>query len=201
MTLPRDFRPINLRHVDARYGRKVIREIVRAERARGHRESRSRYTWAGPAAETAIVNAYNRSKHHPDKARLAETLRYDLELCRAGQVLRCEVKIRISEKGWVHPGQFDWISVPLHQGREPIKADADVILFGWWSADSPRVLWLVGKLAGLAEFTEVSTFYGPGELMPRGGYVKGAGVYQIDVAELQPIPAGLFREVPNAFPA
>lgn len=200
MSLPRDFVPINLRHVDAKYGRQVIREIAANERLRGVKTDRGRFTWAGPAAETAIVNAYNRAKHQYG-ADLADVLAYDLWLGSPEGVIRVEVKTRVAEKGWIHPERFDWISVPLHENREPIKADAGLILFAWWAADTPRVLWLVGRLQGLDHFQEVATFYHEGDLLPRGGYVRGKGVYQLDVAELEPVPKGLFREVPNAWPA
>lgn len=194
MTLPRDFIPINLRHVDARYGRKVIREIEAWERGEGLVRERGRYTWAGPAAETAIVNAYNRAKHG-FFATMAANLGYDVALSTPTGRVQVEVKTRVAEKGWVHPERFDWISVPLHDGREPIKPGADAVFFGWWSADRPRVLWLVGMVKGLEEFQKVATFYHEGELLPRGGYVRGKGVYQVDVGALSPVPRGLFREV------
>jgi hypothetical protein len=194
VSTPRDFIPIRLRHVDARYGRQVIREIKASEKARGVVTQRGRYTWAGPAAESALVHAYNGCRDHEYLARLAYTLRYDLQMGTPHQTLCCEVKTRVAEKGWVHPERFDWISVPMHQNREPIKPDAQVILFCWWSADAPRLLWLLGLLKGVTSFQRAATFYKQGELLPRGGYVRGEGTYQLEVSKLEPVPRGLFKE-------
>lgn len=195
MSAPRDFIPVRLRHVDARYGRKVLREIKAAERARGVKVERGRYFWAGPAAESALVHAINIRKA-PDIARLADTLRYDFEMrSPSGRVFRCEVKTRVAESGWVHPERFDWISVPLHGDREPVKPESDLVLFCWWSADAPRILWVVGMLRGLEAFQRTATFYGKGEALPRGGFVHGEGTYQLEVAKLAPVPRGLFKEM------
>jgi len=195
MSTPRDFIPIRLRHVDARYGRKVIREIKAAELLRGVKRKRGRYVWAGPAAETAIANAYNRCKDHKHSAWMADTLRYDLALGTDHGVVRCEVKTRIAKQGWVHPERFDWISVPLHEDREPIKPEADVIVFCWWSADAPRVLWVLGRLLGVKDFLERATFYKHEALLPRGGWVQGKGTYQLHVSELPRFPRGLLKEL------
>jgi hypothetical protein len=186
--------PIRLRHVDARYGRRVIREIKASEKARGVVQKRGRYVWAGPAAENALCHAFSGCRDHQHLARLADSLRYDLRLETPGGGLRCEVKTRVAERGWVHPERFDWISVPLHEDREPIKPDAEIIFFCWWSADAPRVLWIVGMLKGVTSFQRVATFYKTGELLPRGGYVTGQGVYQVEVSQLEPVPRGLFKE-------
>lgn len=195
MSTPHDFIPVRLRHVDARCGRRVLREIKAAEKARGVKTERGRYFWAGPAAESALVHAINTCKA-PGIARLADTLRYDFEIqSPSSRVFRCEVKTRVAESGWVHPERFDWISVPMHEDREPIKQDADLVLFCWWSADRPRVLWLLGMLRGLKAFQRAATFYGKGELLPRGGYVSGHGTYQVEVSKLSPIPQGLFKEM------
>lgn len=195
MSTPRDFIPVRLRHVDARYGRGVIREIKAAEQARGVSTKRGRYTWAGPAAEVALCHAFNRCRIHSHQARLADSLRWDLELEMPRRALRCEVKTRVAEKGWVHPERFDWISVPLHEDREPVKQDADAVLFCWWSADAPRVLWLLGLLQGVTHFQRAATFYKHGSALPRGGWVKGEGTYMVDVADLLPMPRGLFKEM------
>ena len=199
MSVPRDFIPIRLRHVDARYGRAVIRDIRTVEKARGVAVERSRYTWAGPAAESALCWAYNSNKKHAHSAHLARTLRYDLDLDLPGGTrrLRCEVKTRIAEVGWIHPERFDWISVPLHEDREPVKPDAQAIFFCWWSADAPRVLWLLGMLPGLDAFQRAAVFYREGDLLPRGGYVRGKGTYQLHVESLARVPRGLFKEMPN----
>ena len=194
MSTPRDFIPIRLRHVDVRYGRRVIREIKASETARGVVSSRGRCIWAGPAAENALCHAFNGCRAHSYQAKLADTLRYDLQLETPGGGLRCEVKTRVAEKGWTHPERFDWISVPMHEDREPIKAEAEVIFFCWWSADAPRVLWIVGLLHGVTSFQRVATFYKEGELLPRGGYVRGHGVYQVEVSKLDPVPRGLLKE-------
>jgi hypothetical protein len=195
MTSPRDFIPIRLRHVDARYGRSVIREIQAAEKTRNVVIKRGRYTWAGPAAEAALCHAFNGCRDHGHRAWLPNTFRYDLALETPHGVLPCEVKTRVAERGWVHPERFDWISVPLHEDREPIKPDAQLIIFCWWSADAPRVLWVVGCLKGLDHFQRVATFYKQGMLLPRGGYVEGEGTYQVDVAGLLPVPRKLFKEM------
>ena len=189
MSTPRDFIPIRLRHVDARYGRQVIREIRSSERARGVVTSRGRYVWAGPAAESALCHAFNGCRAHSHRARLADTLRYDLELGQPPyKVIRCEVKTRVAERGWVHPERFDWISIPMHEDREPIKEEAEVIFFCWWSADAPRVLWVLGLLKGVTSFQRAATFYKHGEMLPRGGYVRGQGTYQVEVSKLDPHP-------------
>ncbi len=195
MSAPRDFIPIRLRHVDARYGRGVIREIKAAELLRGVRTKRGRYTWAGPAAENALCHAFNGCRVHPHQATLPDTLRWDLTLETPQNPLRCEVKTRVAERGWVHPERFDWISVPMHEDREPIKPEAQVIIFNWWSADAPRVLWVLGMLKGLQSFQNAATFYKEGELLPRGGWVRGSGTYQVDVADLLPFPKGLLKEM------
>jgi hypothetical protein len=194
MSTARDFIPIRLRHVDARYGRKIIREIRASEKARGVVTKRGRFIWAGTAAEAALCHAFSGCPAHSYQAQLADTLRYDLKLGTPGGGMRCEVKTRVAESGWIHPERFDWISVPMHEDREPIKAEADIIIFCWWSADTPRVLWIVGKLPGVTSFQRVATFYKEGELLPRGGYVRGHGVYQVEVSQLDPVPRGLFKE-------
>lgn len=195
MSTARDFVPIRLRHADARYGRGVIREIKAAEKKRGVVIPRSRYVWAGPAAESALVHAFNGCRAHPHTGRLADTFRYDIALGTPGGGLHCEVKTRIAEKGWTHPECFDWISVPMHEGREPIKPEAELILFCWWSADTPRVLWVVGMLKGLAAFQRVATFYKRGELLPRGGFAPDSGTYQLEISKLEPFPRGLLKEM------
>jgi len=195
MSTPRDFIPIRLRHVDARYGRGVIREIKAAEKARGVTQERSRYAWAGPAAENALCHAFTGCRDHPHQGRLADSLRWDLELDTPTAVKRCEVKTRVAEAGWVHPERFDWVTVPLHGDREPVKADAQLLIFCWWSADAPRVLWVLGTLKGLERFQRAATFYKHGALLPRGGYVRGQGTYVVDVSDLAPFPRGLLKEM------
>jgi hypothetical protein len=195
MSTPRDFIPIRLRHVDARYGRSVMRQIKASEKARGVKTERGRYTWAGPAAENALCHAFTGCKAHPYQASLPPTLRWDLTLETPRGALPCEVKTRISERGWVHPERFDWVSVPMHEDREPIKPEAQRIIFCWWSADAPRVLWVLGTLAGVDEFQRRSVFYREGEMLPRGGWVRGSGTYVVSVSDLRPFPKNLLKEM------
>jgi hypothetical protein len=187
MALPCDFVPVRLRHVDARHGR---REARRLRAAQG--KENNPFAWVGFAAEGSLVNAYRR-QGHGFEAHLATSLRYDLWLEAPNRPFAVEVKTRANRWGWVHPEKFDWITVPMHEDREPIKADASLVLFCWWSGSDPRRLWIVGRLTP-EQFQRRATFYSEGQPLPRGGWARDGGCYAVAIDRLDPVPRGLFKE-------
>jgi hypothetical protein len=153
------------------------------------------FAWVGLAAEHALAGAINRARHvHGLKAWRPDTFEHDLEIAPGASdgttgVHRVEVKCRVASRGWTDPGRFEWIAVPTHSGREPIKA-VDLVVFCWWSADEPRRLWVLGRLLGPEEFKRRAQFYREGEPTPRGGPAPKGGTWVLDVAALRPMPRG-----------
>lgn len=191
MAAPVDFKPIRLTQADERQGRKQMRDML----GRDWWRRRGRAAWAGFAAEHALVRAVQ----PPMNADLAGTRDYDITLMHGtgggGDVIRCEVKTRAVDSGWVHPEKFDYVTVPMHDGREPIKEAAQLVVFCWYSMDDPRCLWVMGLCRGLDEFKRRSTWYAEGDPLPRGGWAKGGGAYVIEVKQLRPMPEGLLKEL------
>ena len=186
MAAPVDFKPIRLTQADERQGRKQMRDML----GRDWWRKRGRAVWAGFAAEYALMRAVR----PPVCVLMPRTLEYDLELRQAGRTpIRVEVKTRAVSSGWVHPEKFDYITVPMHDEREPIK-DVDLVVFCWYSMDDPRCLWVLGMVRGLDEFKRRSTWYAEGDPLPRGGWAKGGGAYVIEVKQLRPLPVALLKE-------
>jgi hypothetical protein len=200
MAASTDFIPIWLSGRDEKIARKKMREML----GRNWWRLRGRAAWAGFAAETAIFNAVNMLQG-PMWCRMAEHFDHDLtvgqgveslkasergEKCSAARV---EVKTRAVPKGWIHPEKFQYVTIPMHEDREPIK-DVELVWFCWYSMSLPRTLWVLGYCRGLAEFKRRAVWYGPGEPLPRGGWAKGGGAYTIDIKDLRPMPEGLLKE-------
>jgi hypothetical protein len=143
--------------------------------------------WAGLAAERAILDAIAETGREVTRP----TDRYDVDLL-VGPV-GVEVKTRVAEKGWTHPELFEWLVIPTHAGREPIKAAADLVLFGWYALEEPELYWVLGYLRP-EEFRSRSVFYREGEPLPRGGWAPTGGAYALEVRQLRPIPAGFLKE-------
>lgn len=160
----------------------------------GWEESRGRCAWAGFAAEDAMVDAYVPSKGI-DLLRRADGLSHDLEIYLADCLgPRIEVKTRVVDHGWTDPRRFDWITVPTHDGREPVK-DVEMVFFCWYSGSEPRVLWVLGYVRGIDEFLRRSQFYFEHQPLPRGGWAPKGGAYCIEISQLRPVPRGMFKEV------
>lgn len=190
MASPVDFKPVRLMLADERAGRAHMREML----GRSWWRKRTRAAWAGFAAEYALVRAVNAAGQVT--AAPYHTLEYDLIFTSPGRTdIRVEVKTRAVDSGWVHPEKFDYITVPMHDGREPIKAGADLVVFCWYSMADPRCLWVLGLTRGLDEFKRRSTWYAEGDPLPRGGWAKGGGAYVIEVKQLRPLPEGLVKEL------
>lgn len=196
MASPVQFIPIRLTCADERAGRKSMREMLE----RNWWRQRSRAVWAGFAAEHALARAMNARApaqsggHFPVKAQLSSVLAYDLELQRDGALAgTVEVKTRAVTSGWVDPGKFDYVTVPMHGGREPIK-DVDLVWFCWYSMANPRRLWVLGYVRGREEFRRRAVFYREGEPLPRGGWAKHGGAWVIEVSQLRAFPRGTFLE-------
>lgn len=185
MARPADFQVVYLSDLHEQTARAQAREFADPENP---------YAWVGLAAEYALVASVN--SRGAARAKLAADYHHDLELLPAGygdrDPLTVEVKTRVASSGWTDPGRFQWIAVPTHDGREPIK-DVDLVLFCWWSADEPRRLWVLGRLLGREEFQRRATFYREGEPTPRGGPAPVGGTYVLDVMDLRPLPRGLFQ--------
>lgn len=151
--------------------------------------------WVGFAAEHALMRSINAAGML--EAREANALNYDL-LVRDPRgdtrPVKIEVKVRACTAGWTHPPRFDYVFVPTHDGREPVKEAADVVLFCWWSADDPSTLWVLGRLMGAAEFKRRAVFYREGEDMPNGRQAAKGGAYAIEVRQLRPVPRAMLRE-------
>lgn len=194
MAAPPDFRPIRLTCADERAGRKEMRDMLGASWWR----ERGRASWAGFAAEKAIIRAVNAGPSRTG-AVPSQQLAWDLELWQDGQRVCCEVKTRAAISGWVHPAKFDYITVPMHADehgvREPIKDAADLVLFNWYSMSDPRCLWVLGMVRGVDEFRRRATWYAEGDPLPRGGWAGAGGAYVIEVKQLRPIPDGLLKEL------
>lgn len=195
-----DFAPLRLTMTHERQGRKQMRDMLGAQWWR----KRGRSSWAGFAAEHALVDAMN-ALPGPAWCRPAPTLTYDLAIGGGVEALkafeagappaaRVEVKTRAVTAGWTDPEKFDYVVIPTHEGREPIKPEADQVWFTWFSAAQPRRLWLLGYLRGVEEFRRRSVFYREGEPLPRGGWAKDGGAYAIEIKQLRPFPRGLFQE-------
>lgn len=159
------------------------------------------WAWVGLAAEYALLDAINSGPAAGKvAARMSPDRRWDLELHRvdggpaAGGPTRVEVKTRVATEGWTDPCRFEWIAVPTHEGREPVKPEAHIVLFCWWSASDPRRLWVLGRLLGANEFRRRAQWYAEGELTPRGGEAPPGGTYILDVASLRPLTKGLLPD-------
>lgn len=155
--------------------------------------NRGKATWAGFAAEAALVRAWDCDFPVLEKS---DTLQYDLRLWKSKlmQPTRVEVKTRAVGSGWTNPSRFDWLVIPTHEGREPIK-DVDLVMFCWYSMELPRTLWVLGYLRGPDEFKRRATFYRKGEPLPRGGWAGKGGAYAIEVKQLRPFPRHTFKEL------
>lgn len=190
MARPCDFQAIRLTEQHEEVARAQAREFADLEA--------NPFAWAGLAAEHALVASINAAgKVH---ASLATDYHHDLELwpLECGDLAQgvrpttVEVKTRVASAGWTDPGRFQFIGVPTHEGRAPVK-DVDVVLFCWWSADAPRRLWVLGRLLGREEFERRAVFYREDEPTPRGGPAPKGGAYMLDVMDLRPVPRGLFQ--------
>jgi hypothetical protein len=170
-----------------------ITEELLAESAAVLEHGPNPFRWVGFAAEHALARAINEGGQL--EASLPSTYDYDLHLVDpASDLSACvEVKTRVNARGWTDPSRFDFVKVPTHDGREPIKAAADVVMFCWWSADDPGGLWVLGRVRGAREFKQRAVFYPEGAQMPRGRAPTG-GAWCVDVAMLRPIPDGLIKE-------
>ncbi len=192
MATPIDFAPIRMRVADIAAGRKQMRGMMNRKRLTPQLAVNS----VGFASEYAIVHAMNLGAialGSPARAHMPRTLAWDIELTHGPTLTtKVEVKTRIAKAGWTHPEKFDYVTVPMHQDREPIKA-VDLVLFCWYSLDAPRRLWVLGSVHGPEEFKRRATFYREGEAMPRG-FAHEGGAYVIETKQLRPIPRDLFRE-------
>lgn len=192
MSAPVDFAPIRLTQADERQGRKQMRQML----GRDWWRIRGRATWAGFAAERALVRAVrDETVRGGMRASLSNNRHHDLELVigpGCGAVTTVEVKTRAVVSGWDSPARFDYLTIPTHEGREPIK-DVDLIWFCWYTMSQPRRLWVLGFLKGPEEFKRRAVFYREGEPMPRGWAGPG-GAWCIEVKQLRPLPRGLFLE-------
>lgn len=159
---------------------------------------RGRAAWAGFAAEDALCSAWA----VPDTSlRMHDGYEYDLDLKTPQGTKRIEVKTRAVEAGWLDPRRFDYVIVPTHGGREPIK-DVDLVWFCWYSANltgmgeglAHRRIWALGFVRGPQEFSRRAVYYRENEPLPRGGYAGPGGAYAIEVKQLRPFPRGTFRE-------
>lgn len=200
MASPVQYVPIRLQCADERAGRKSMRDML----GRDWWRRRSRAAWAGFAAEHALARALN-AVPGPMWCRLAPILAYDLALGRGPSTLakfdmdascdvtRVEVKTRAVPTGWTDTAKFDYVTVPTHEGREPIKA-VGLVWFCWYSMANPRRLWVLGYLRGPAEFQRRAVFYRQGEPLPRGGWAKDGGAWVIEISQLRAFPRGMFLE-------
>lgn len=147
--------------------------------------------WAGLAGEHAVVAGLRAAGH---KAARWESRQADIAVVRAnGTDLRLEVKTRVATEGWLHPEKYEWLVIPTHAGREPIKDAADAVVFGWFALEEPTLYWLLGFLRP-AEFRRRAVFYREGEPLPRGGWAGVGGAYAIEVRQLRALPRGLVKE-------
>jgi len=172
-------------------------DIVRAKLAyarMGARAEAGQNGWAGFVAEHAVQAAVNPPLH----AKPAPTLAVDLILHNAAdpdRSIAVEIKTRVAEDGWTDPMKFNWLVVPTHAGREPVKAAAQMVLFCWYALEQRDRLWVLGYLRGPDEFRRRAVFYKEREPLPRGGWAKEGGAYAIDVQQLRPLPRGMLKEI------
>lgn len=179
MAGPADFAKIPMEGAHITAGQEDYRDM-------GQRARAGEFGWAGFAVEQAVAAASD--------LQLAATLRWDLEMGEGDKLLRVELKTRVATEGWDHPERFDWVVIPTHDGREPIKPEADIVLFAWYSVEAATHAWVLGFLRGVREFRRRAVFYGQGEALPRGGWAGEGGAYCIDVTNLRPVPRGMFKE-------
>jgi len=189
MAGPADFALVEVTAVD----------VVRAKLAyarMGARALAGEHGWAGFAAEFAFIHAVA----EPITAEKSPTLDYDVRLRRLGgkaepRPIALELKTRVAEEGWTHPEKFEWLVVPTHEGREPIKPAADLVVFCWYALEQRDRLWVLGQVRGADEFRRRAVFYREGEPLPRGGWAGPGGAYAINVKELRPMPRSMFKEL------
>ena len=187
MSRPVDMVPVQLTCADEKAGRKQMREML----GKNWWRNRGKAVWAGFAAEHALVRAWDCDL---PGLRLSPVLTHDLELDRDPlPPITVEVKTRAVGRGWTDPSRFEWVVIPSHDGREPIK-DVDLVWFCWYSCDEPRRLWVLGYVRGREEFRRRSTYYKEGEPLPRGGWAGKGGAYAIEVKQLRPFPRRTFKE-------
>lgn len=147
--------------------------------------------WAGLAGEHAVVEALRAAGH---AAARWTSRSADIAVVRKdGSELLLEVKSRVAAEGWTHPEKFEWLVIPTHAGREPIKDAAHAVLFGWYSLEEPGLYWLLGCLTP-REFWTAAVFYRADEPLPRGGWAGPGGAYAIEVRRLRAVPRGLVKE-------
>lgn len=203
MAAPLDFVPIHLTCADEKFARQQMRKAW----GPGWWRKSGRASWAGFAAEYALRRAVNQKPGMLWCREALWTYAYDLAVGHGPDTLtdyessggltnhcaRVEVKTRAVTDGWVHPDKFDYITVPMHDGREPVK-DVDLLWCCWYSMSAPRVLWALGYLRGRDEFMRRSVFYKEGGPLPRGGWARGGGAYVLELSQLRPFPSGMFKE-------
>lgn len=199
MAKPIDFVPIHLSCADEKSGRKQMREMLGA----GWWRLRGPVAWAGFAAEHSIRRSIN-AVPGETWCRPSPVFEFDLALGKGvesliefqtkyiGNTTKVEVKTRTVTDGWTDPNRYDYVTVPMHQDREPIK-DVDLVIFNWYSASDPRRLWVLGYVRGLEEFKRRAVFYKGGDPLPRGGWAKGSGAYVIEVSQMRPLPRGMLK--------
>jgi len=137
--------------------------------------------WMGFAAEYALADFL------PD-CRETDTLKYDLDW----GPFRVEVKTRTTSSGWTHPEKFQYLTIPTHDGRPPVKRAATLVLFCWYSLDLPDTLCLLGFL-NPQEFYRVATLHREGEPLPRGGFALKGGSYSLEVSRLRKLPRAMLE--------
>lgn len=150
--------------------------------------------WAGIAAEEALCASFV-SLTGVDFMRPAQSRAHDLEIVAPSRdrEIRIEVKTRAVDSGWTDPRMFEWLTIPTHDGRAPIK-EVEMVFFCWFSGEQPDRLWALGYLKGLTEFKRRAQFYGEGQPLPRGGWAPTGGAYSLEVKQLRPFPRGMFAE-------
>lgn len=190
MSRPIDYVPIRLYTTDEKSGRRQMREML----GKNWWRTRGRASWAGFAAELALFRAINGGSASTQAA-LSTDLSHDLEMYEPSNDAKyttIEVKTRCVLDGWKHPSKFNYVTIPMHQDREPIK-DVDLIMLCWYSASDPRRLWVLGYIRGLAEFKRRALFFRGGEQLPSGGWARGHGAYVVEVGQMRPIPRGMLK--------
>lgn len=189
MASPVDFTPVLLTEADEAAGRASMLEMLGPD----WEEQRGGAAWAGFAAEHALVRAF----HHVDptlRLELATSLHHDLDLFdQDGQGATVEVKTRAVSEGWTDPRRFEWLVVPTHEGREPIK-DVDLVWACWYSMSAPRRLWVLGYVRGPEEFKRRAVYYREGAPLPRGGWAGEGGAWCLELKQLRPFPRHTFLE-------
>lgn len=157
--------------------------------------------WAGFVVEEALCDA-----GADFDIRKAPIFDYDLEFLKRDvppmnehhperRILAVEVKTRVAERGWTHPEKYDWLIVPTHDGREPIKPVADLVLFCWYPVEEAHRAWALGYVRGVDEFRRRAVFYRENEPLPRGGWAKAGGAYALDIKDLRPLPRRMLKEI------